>query len=175
MEPTTLRRADVRDAAILAALARETFHQTFVEGFANPYPAQDLAAFLEATYAPAVFAEKLADPLQASWILERGGAPLAYANAGPCTLPHPDARPGQGELKRLYVSRAVQGEGLGRRLLDMALAWIEAEHTGPTWLGVWSGNLKAQRLYVGYGFRKVGEYQFPVGGWRDVDFIFARG
>jgi ribosomal protein S18 acetylase RimI-like enzyme len=42
------------------------------------------------------------------------------------------------------------------------------------WLGVWSGNLKAQRLYAAYGFERVGGYAFPVGRWRDDEFIMRR-
>ena len=38
---------------------------------------------------------------------------------------------------------------------------------GPLWIGVWSGNDKAQRLYAAYGFEKAGEYDYPVGAWRD--------
>ena len=106
---------------------------------------------------------------------EREGELLAFANAGPNTLPHPDARPTQMELRRLYVSRAAQGLGLGTRLLTLSLDWMEAHTDGPLWIGVWSGNLKAQKLYAAHGFEKVGEYQYPVGRWLDDEFILRRG
>ena len=41
--------------------------------------------------------------------------------------------------------------------------------------GVWSGNLKAQKLYQAHGFEKAGEYEYPVGAWRDHEFILRRG
>ena len=99
---------------------------------------------------------------------------LAYANAGPCTLPHPDVEPSHVELHRLYVRRPARGLGLGGRLLATALAWMQAQGEGPLWLGVWSGNLKAQRLYAAHGFQQAGEYEFPVGRWRDQEFILRR-
>ncbi|OYX79912.1 MAG: GNAT family N-acetyltransferase, partial [Brevundimonas sp. 32-68-21] len=34
---------------------------------------------------------------------------------------------------------------------------------------------KAQRLYAAYGFEKAGEYEYPVGAWRDHEFILRRG
>ena len=46
---------------------------------------------------------------------------------------------------------------------------------GALWIGVWSGNAKAQRLYAAHGFEKVGEYDYPVGAWRDREFILRRG
>ncbi len=175
MAEITLRRASVTDARTLTKIGCQTFRETFLEGFAIPYPPQDLASFMEANYTQAAFERKLADARQASWIAERDGIALAYANAGPCHLPHPDVRPDQMELNRLYVLRAAQGLGLGHRLLETTLGWMEAQRPGPLWLGVWSGNLKAQGLYSRHGFRKVGEYEFPVGEWRDCEFIFRRG
>jgi diamine N-acetyltransferase len=174
MDGVVLRRAESGDAERLSALGYATFRETFLDGFAIPYPAEDLAAFVAATYTPEAFARKLADPRQMTWIVERQGEAVAYANAGPCGLPHPQVEPGHLELHRLYILRAAQGSGLGRTLLETALGWMEAQSSGPLWLGVWSGNLKAQRLYEAYGFRKVGGYPFPVGTWRDDEFILRK-
>ena len=79
------------------------------------------------------------------------------------------------ELRRLYVSKAAQGLGLGTRLLKLSLDWMKTHTDGPLWIGVWSGNDKAQRLYAAYGFEKAGEYDYPVGAWRDREFILRRG
>ena len=170
-----MRRAALADAKTLTDVGHKTFCETFLEGFAIPYPPEDLTVFLATNYAQAAFERKLSDPRQATWIVERDGIALAYANAGPCGLPHPDVGPGHMELNRLYVLHAAQGLGLGRRLLETALGWMEAQGPGPLWLGVWSGNLKAQSLYARHGFTKVGEYEFPVGAWRDHEFIFRLG
>ena len=106
---------------------------------------------------------------------ERDGELVALANTGPNTLPHPDARPSHAELRRLYVSKSAQGLGLGTKLLAVALEWMEAHTDGPVWIGMWSGNGKAQKLYAAHGFEKVGEYQYPVGRWMDDEFILRRG
>jgi GNAT superfamily N-acetyltransferase len=175
MTAALIRPARPGDAAALAVLGRETFIDTFVTGFGIPYPADDLAAFLTANFSEAAFAARLNEPGGAWWVAERDGVLLAFANAGPNTLPHPDARSSHAELRRLYVSKTAQGLGLGSRLLAEALAWMEANTDGPLWIGVWSGNLKAQRLYAAHGFEKAGEYQFPVGRWLDDEFILRRG
>jgi ribosomal protein S18 acetylase RimI-like enzyme len=173
-ENIIIRRAAPDDSDILSALGERTFHETFVEGFAMDYPADDLALFVTQSYAPEVFATKLADPAQALWLAFAGREPVGYANAGPCRLPHPEVQPHHGELYRLYLSQGRQGRGLGRRLMDAAIAWLERDYPGPLWLGVWSGNLKAQAFYAAYGFEKVGEYDFPVGATRDHEFILRR-
>ena len=108
------------------------------------------------------------------WIATEDGDPVGYAHAGRCALPHPDVTPSCGELKRLYVRQDRQNVGLGRRLLETSLGWLEAPGR-KLWIGVWSRNLGAQRLYARYGFSKVGDYEFPVGGTRDQEFILRRG
>jgi ribosomal protein S18 acetylase RimI-like enzyme len=111
---------------------------------------------------------------QAMWIAEDGGEAVGYAHAGACALPHPEVTEGCGELKRLYVSQGRQGDGLGGHLMELALDWMEAPGR-KLWIGVWSQNWGAQRFYGRYGFSKVGEYEFPVGDTRDLEFIFRRG
>jgi GNAT superfamily N-acetyltransferase len=178
MTDALIRPARPDDAAPLGALGRQTFIDTFVaaDGFAIPYPAEDLAAFLEASFSAEATARKLDEPGAAWWVAEgASGALLAFANAGPNTLPHPDAQPSQMELRRLYVGKQAQGLGLGTRLLGLALDWMEANTDGPIWIGVWNGNLKAQKLYAAHGFEAVGGYQYPVGSWLDDEFIMRRG
>lgn len=177
MTDTLIRPPRPEDAAALGTLGRQTFIDTFVaeDGFAIPYPADDLSAFLDASFSTEATTKKLAEPGAAWWVAERDGELLAFANAGPNTLPHPDSAPANMELRRLYVGKAAQGLGLGTALLKLSLDWMEANSTGPLWIGVWSGNLKAQKLYEAYGFKKAGEYHYPVGAWRDHEFILRRG
>lgn len=175
MTEPVIRPAVDADAAALGALGRETFIDTFVAGFGIPYPAEDLAAFLDASFNAGAIRAKLNEPGAAWWVAERDGELLAFANTGPNTLPHPDARPSHAELRRLYVAKSAQGLGLGTKLLAVALDWMETHTHGPLWIGVWSGNLKAQKLYAAYGFEKAGGYRYPVGRWLDDEFILRRG
>jgi ribosomal protein S18 acetylase RimI-like enzyme len=170
MTETILRRAIPTDAATLAALGRETF----VETFGHLYPVSDLQPYLAEVYAPANFDRFLRDATQALWVIEREGEAIGYAQAGTCALPHPDVTPHCGELKRLYVHSKAQGGGLGNTLLKAALTWL-TKPGRDLWIGVWSQNFGAQRLYTRHGFEKAGEYEFPVGKTRDREFILRRG
>ena len=174
-EEELIRIAEPHEAERLAALKRVTFRETFIEGFGMSYPAADLAAFEEASYAPARVRAELADPDQTSWVAEEEGRLLGYAKVGPCKLPHPDARERDGELHQIYVLGAAQGGGLGRALLDIALDHLAATRPGPVWLGVWTGNKRAQAFYRARGFAQVGRYAFAVGASADEDLIFRRG
>jgi ribosomal protein S18 acetylase RimI-like enzyme len=173
--PIRLRTATAQDVAALAMLKLTTFRETFLEEFAIPYPAPDLARFEAETYGEARIAVEIADPAHQSWVCQAAdGTLLAYAHAGPCKLPHPDVTPHSGELYQLYERRSAQGMGLGRRLLATALEWIAITYPGPVWVGVWSLNERAQAVYAGAGFHKVGDYHFMVGDHRDEEYILRR-
>lgn len=169
-----IRRAGADDWRALSDLGERTFRETFVEGFKIPYSASDLAEFVPRAYGEAAIKAYLADPAHLNLIAEVEGAPAGYVLAGPNGLPHPDAAPGDLELKRIYVLKAAQGSGLGRALMDEAMAWLTEPPARPIWLGVWSGNTKAQAFYGRYGFEKAGEYRFRVGETLDHEFIFRR-
>ncbi|HEX2562047.1 GNAT family N-acetyltransferase [Phenylobacterium sp.] len=168
MQEPTIRRAGSADAARLADLGAATFTDTF----AHLYPPEDLAHFLAETHAEGAHAEILADPRQAVWLAMAADRPVGYAHAGPCNLPHADVTPRCLELKRLYVLKPWQGAGLAARLMDEAMGWMTAREPPGVFLGVWSENHRAQRFYARYGFRAIGEYEFPVGASRDQEFIY---
>jgi ribosomal protein S18 acetylase RimI-like enzyme len=169
--PLTIRRAGPADAEALVAIGRATFAETF----GHLYPPQDLAAFLAEAHSLARAQADLADPAKAVWLVETGGATVGYALAGPCKLPHPEVTPACGELERIYFAASHQGGGGGTRLLAEALAWLEKDGPRRLWIGVWSDNHGAQRLYARHGFAKVGTYEFQVGATRDHEFILRRG
>jgi ribosomal protein S18 acetylase RimI-like enzyme len=171
----TIRRARPDDAAALAALKLATFRETFLEGFRIPYPPADLARFEAAMYSAEQVMAEIADASHATWLCESTDrALLAYAHCGPCKLPHPDVTAQSGELYQIYIRKTAQGHGLGRQLLRVSLDWIALTYPGPVWLGVWSGNTRAQAFYGAEGFRKVGDYHFMVGDHRDDEYIYRR-
>lgn len=171
MSEPVIRRAALSDAEALSRIGIETYAETF----GHMYPPEDLEAFFAAAYGLEKTRRDLADPAKAAWLVEIDGALVGHALAGPCDLPHPDVTPTCGELKRLYLLKAHQGGGLGSRLLATVLEWLQRDGPRPLWIGVWSENFGAQRLYGRLGFEKVGEYVFPVGETRDREFILRRG
>jgi GNAT superfamily N-acetyltransferase len=166
----TIRHATLDDAEALAALGRDTF----VETFGHLYPPQDLSDYVATAYDVGRIRADLAHPDKATWLMESGGAPVGYALAGPCDLPHDDVSSEDRELKRLYILASHRGGGAGSRLLAKVFAWMDQPEPRTQWIGVWSGNDRAQKLYARHGFTKVGEYIFPVGRVRDQEFILRR-
>ena len=59
------------------------------------------------------------------------------------------------ELKRMYLRPDQRGRGLGRRLLELALEWSRGHEAHTVRLDTSDRMVAAQRLYEGYGFRRV--------------------
>jgi len=168
-EPVPIRPAAPDDAAALAALGAETFHETF-EGTA---PEDDLRRFLAETYSPARQAAELADPAVQLFVAEAAGRLVGYAmlRAGP--PPAEVDGPAPVELARLYVRRSTIGAGLGHRLLARALDEARGRGFRTVWLGVWEHNHRALAFYARHGFRDVGAHTFMVGGDAQRDRLMA--
>jgi len=170
MGGVTLRTARAADAALLTELGRVTFTETF----GHRYPDADLQAFLISEHTPEKYAAWAEDARRGLWLAEQDGEAIGYALVGPCGLPHPEVTPDCGELKRIYILAKAQGAGAGSVLMRQSLDWLEKPGR-MLWIGVWSENYGAQRLYGRHGFEKVGTYDFVVGRVRDHEFILRRG
>lgn len=170
-EAVKIRRASSADAETLAALSIDTFNETF----GHMYSAEDLDAYLRSAYTVDGYRNALDEQGCAAWLLEDGsGRAQGYAFVGPAGLPHAEVRPGDMELKRLYLRKDAQNGGQGGALFDAAEAWLRANGPDSIWIGVWSRNLGAQRFYERRGYQRAGEYFFPVGEARDLEFILRK-
>lgn len=165
-----IRAAHPSEAGLLTDLAR----RTFLETFGPLYEEADLAAFLGGAYTEAIQRAELEDPGRLTFLAERDGALVGFAQlildreapAGPC--------PGPMELNRLYLLKTAQGTGLGDALMAAALRAAKDRGGRNAWLGVWEHNLKAQAFYRRWGFVRTGEHFFRVGSRTDTDHILVR-
>ncbi|WNG20189.1 GNAT family N-acetyltransferase [Cystobacter fuscus] len=172
MSPSSLiiRRAGPDDAEASAKIGAATF----TEAFGHLYPPEDLHAFLSEHHTAEAHLRVLTDEAHGVWLVEADGEPVGLALAGPCSLPHPEVREEDGELKRLYLLERFRNAGHGERLFRTALEWLERDGPRTLWIGVWSENQGAQRFYARHGFVRVGEYKFLVGRVQDHEFILRR-
>jgi ribosomal protein S18 acetylase RimI-like enzyme len=166
-----IRLATRADATDLSELGTATF----VETFGHLYPREDLEQFLRESHSVLRWDQLLNDPAVTVWLAAISGTgPVGFIVAGSCKLPVTGLEERAGEIRQLYVRASHQNLRLGTRLLETALDWLGANGRSPIYVGVWSENVGAQRLYQRYGFEKIGEYFFPVGRTRDREFILKR-
>ena len=79
--------------------------------------------------------------------------------------PTPDSIPAAEaiEVQQLYVDANRQRKGVGRSLMDRAVATARQEGHAGLWLSVWQDADWATGFYEAYGFRRAGTAEFRLG------------
>ncbi len=168
MSAATWRDAGPDDAALLSAIGR----QSFVETFGHLYAPENLAAFLT-IHDPGNWITELTD---SRFVVRLGfveGVNAAYAKLGPPSLPFTPPS-GSIELRQFYVLKPWQGGGLAPKMMDWVLAESLRRGAVEVYLSVFTENIRAQRFYDRYGFEAVGRYHFMVGSHADEDIVMKR-
>lgn len=168
MTGATWRDAGPEDAALLSAIGR----QSFVETFGHLYTPENLAAFLE-IHQPENWLAELTDPRFAVRLGFVEGVNAAYVKLGPPSLPFTPPRDSI-ELRQFYVLKPWQGAGLAPEMMDWVLAEARRRGAAEVYLSVFTENIRAQRFYDRYGFEAVGRYDFMVGSHADEDIVMKR-
>jgi ribosomal protein S18 acetylase RimI-like enzyme len=143
---------------------------TFVETFGPRNDPDEVERHVARAFDPDHIARQLGDErIELSWVLD-GDHPVAFLK-----LNHGDAQTEADlteglEVEQVYVRATHHGRGLGRLLLEHAIARARAEGLAFVWLGVWEENTNAIAVYERLGFQEFGEHTFLFGAdpQRDV-------
>lgn len=166
-----IRRAQLHDAAALAALAERTFRDTFAADNSE----SDMDRYCRAHFGAALQRREIDDAGTLTLVAEAQYELIGYAQLHPLKRHLSVAARRPIELSRLYVQSDWLGQGIGQRLLEAAC--VEARQRGcdVLWLGVWEHNLRAQAFYAKQGFEVVGEHPFLLGEDRQRDLVMSLG
>jgi ribosomal-protein-alanine N-acetyltransferase len=126
--PYRIRSAVPADAPGLVVIERRAFSDPWSE-----------ASFREALTAPWTF----------GLIAESGRGPAGYLIGREVA--------GTGEVLNLAVSPEFRRRGIGGALLEAGLTTLRRRKVDEVFLEVRESNISAQALYLGYGFRPVGQ------------------
>lgn len=166
-----LRPAQPADATALAELGARSFTRKF--GYL--YSEDNLASFLAGAHAPAKVVQEIADPAMRIMLAERDGTLLGFCKlVMDCGWPKHARGSRAIELKQLYTDPDATGQGIGASLMAWALDEASRFCADEVQLSVYSDNTGAQKFYRRYGFEKVADIEFMVGGHRDEEFLFSR-
>ena len=154
-----LRIAPSTDARAISAVARATFLQTF----AHMIPAADILARAETEDSPEGIRAAL-DAGASAWLATHPDtdAPVGFALLTAPALPEIESRPGDLELKRIYLLHRFHGTGAGKDLLDAVESYARTRAAPRLLLGVYHDN-PAVAWYERQGFATIGTRSFRVG------------
>lgn len=157
VDAPTIRPAGPSDVPALAELAKRTWSDAFGDGVSRDDEAVELAEGRSESYFATALHERTILVAEADRVL------VGYVQFGGVGIPEVDVRSDDRELQRLYVETALQGQGLGRRLMEAALQHPQLAEASRIFLQVWDRNEKAVRLYESFGFQRIGTTTFTVG------------
>lgn len=103
-----------------------------------------------ATRAADLYARWIQRDFREHHVFVAGGPAGAAEGYVTCQL---DATRGTGRIGLIAVAEAARGRGVGRALVQGALAWFREAGCGEVFVATQGTNLAAQRLYQAFGFR----------------------
>jgi len=160
MSEIIIRPCTTGDAERLSVVAAATF----IETYAGIVDGPDIVFHCQTTHAPAAYERLLADPGKRLFlaVMDPGDAPVGFLLMGAPDLPV-ETGPDDMELTRIYALHRFHGQGLGPRLMQMAIDTARAAGRRRLLLAVYSRNDRANAFYDRTGFRQVGTRLFHVG------------
>ncbi|WP_066805263.1 GNAT family N-acetyltransferase [Sphingomonas asaccharolytica] len=160
------RDATPADGNALDAMAQAIWIETFAHGVS----VEDAATYLAEAYGSnGKLLADLSSGAARFHLALADGRVVGYAKINPPWLP--DAEPGALQLSQIYVSSDQHGAGVGKALLNWAIATARAQGATALLLTVWEENHRAAAFYRKHGFEHVGDYAFAVGTQIDTDHI----
>jgi diamine N-acetyltransferase len=165
-----IRRAELRDAGRLSAIAEETFRDTF----APMNTAEGMDLHCQSRFGETIQAQELTNPNMAIFLCEEGARLVGFAHLRWGAVPSCVIADAPGEIWRLYVVRDFQGQGVAHQLMDACLKEMNSRQSDVVWLGVWEHNSKAIAFYKKCGFVEVGEHVFALGSDEQRDIVMSR-
>ena len=166
----TLRYATREDAALVADISRQTFHDTF----AADNTEEDMAKFLSEQFTKGRLMLEVGAPENIFLLAYHENEVAGYAKLREgkklATLQGTAAL----EIARLYVVKEYLGKGVGRLLMQASLNIANEQKKEVVWLGVWERNQRAIDFYTACGFQKFDECDFLLGDDMQRDWLMKK-
>ncbi len=169
----TARIISLSDMDVLQKVGKETFYDSFID----ITPPDDMKAYLNSSFSSDVLQTELEDEQSKYYFLELGDVVVGYgkinfdkAPYGMMEIPH------SMEIQRIYIKKEFQRMGAARKLMHVFFDEAKRRKCNSIWLSTGSFNNHALSFYKKYGFEKIGNHEFPVGGkiFEDVILLLKR-
>ena len=158
--------AVMADAAELSDLSTRTYLASFGADFDDP---EDLAHHLAISTSVNAWQTYLAN--DRVFVARAADMAVGYLQAGKRETPH------EVEIKRVYVDRSRQSQGIGTLLMRHALNDLDIRSATLVRLDVWQDNRRAQDFYRRFGFELTDErrpFVLKSGRIDGYDLVMAR-
>lgn len=164
-----IRLAEAGEAELIAEISRETFYDTF----AVHNTVADMDKFMAEQFSTAQLVEEFSQTGHTfflAWVDDLPAGYIFLKNKSHQALGSVFAM----EISRLYVRKSFIGKGIGKLLMQKAIAFAAQEQKEWIWLGVWEHNQTAIDFYTAFGYEKFAEHEFILGDDVQLDWLMKR-
>lgn len=159
MDDITLTLCTIDDLDELRKLSIQTYYETFKA----VNTAKNMEEYLNRAFDREKLRRELENNHSRFFILRCGEKAAGYLKVNEAPSQTDINDPESLEIERIYVSGNFQKQGLGRYLMEQAIAMAVAQKKRYVWLGVWEHNEKALQFYKANGFYKISTHPFVMG------------
>lgn len=162
----TIRRIHPDHAGLLADISHETFFDTF----AALNTKKNMDKFLSQQFTREKLLAEVNEEGNLFLMAYYDEVPAGYVFLKDQMHPHIPNENAM-EISRLYARKSFIGKGVGKALMQAAVAHAIEQHKTFIWLGVWEHNQRAIDFYTAFGFEKFGEQDFILGDDVQRDWV----
>lgn len=163
----SVRVATPADAAELSRVGTQSFNDAY-RGTAND---NDIDAHLEEYFSESAIRREMSLPTVRYLIAQRGPSTAGLVKLRNEYVPPSLSVDSAVEVQQLYVASEHQRSGIGRQLMDAAIADARAQRVNGLWLSAWTHADWAVSFYRGYGFDVICEVPFRLGRSAFTDYL----
>lgn len=170
MENIVVKRAELKHAALIADISRQTFY----DSFAAANTKEDMDKFLNEQFSREALIKEVETNDGIFFIACEGDEVLGYVR-----LRDGEYHPQFGnlssiEIVRIYAIKKAIGKGVGSALIKKCIDTANDLERKIIWLGVWEHNQRAIDFYSKWGFEKFGEHDFVLGTDVQTDWLMKK-
>lgn len=170
MSNILIRKATVQDAALIAAISRETFY----DSFAAQNTPEDMELFMAQQFSEQILMQELFDPAHIFFLAYIDEEIVGYTKLKPGAHHELDPTAAAIEMCRFYARKNSIGKGIGKAMMQYALQYAAATQYKIVWLGVWEHNTRAIDFYQRFGFEKFSAHDFILGKDVQKDWLMRK-
>ncbi|GAB3798878.1 GNAT family N-acetyltransferase [Virgibacillus kimchii] len=167
---TTIRRCSIDDLQELQDISYETFNETFKD----QNKPENMKTYLDQAFNETQLNKELSNPFSQFFFIYSENKLAGYLKINTGEAQSEAMDDDALEIERIYIKQAFQQKGLGKALLNKAMALAKELQKKKIWLGVWEKNEHAIVFYKRLGFVHAGAHAFYMGDEEQVDLIMVK-
>ena len=165
-----IRTAIQEDVIALRDLCIETFYKKWL----STNTEKDLQNYIGEYFSVEKISEEIANPKVTCLLAQSGIQLVGYTKLNRDFVEGDLQNLRPMEIQRMYVLEEFIGNGIGKQLMEKAIAISVEEKFEVMWLGVWEHNDGAVRFYKSFEFEFYGSHKFVLGEDVTTDLLMKK-